>query len=225
MAEIPYEKQLDITGLRTCGAASLNMIYKSYGVDIPQISIWNVIRTPDTNNSYFAKSNRLAMDAILRGFTATIFRAIEPISAIRMIIDSGSQVVMNHRLNSETGIGHFTVALSIDEENVFFHDPEKGPNKRKSINQIKHLFMPQFSPCEITGNIVIAITQNKQTPVKCHNCGNPIQALRKCPNCKIEVPIIPISEIGCFEQSCKSSRLWETIICPFCDMPLILNNN
>lgn len=223
MAEIPYEKQLDINGFRTCGAASLKMIYKSYGFEIPQTSIWCVIRTPDKNQSYYAPSNRLAMDAILRGFNATIFKAIEPISAIKTVLLSGGQVIMNHRLNSDTGLGHFTVALSIDEENVFFHDPEKGPNKRKSINQIQHLFKPQFSPCEITGNILVAITQQKQITNKCRKCGNSIPASIICPNCKLEVPIISISEIGCFKQSCVSSRIWQIIFCPFCDLPLEIN--
>jgi len=42
-AAIPYEKQFDMQASRTCGAACLSMVYRSFGQEVSQRLIWPLI--------------------------------------------------------------------------------------------------------------------------------------------------------------------------------------
>ncbi len=40
---------------------------------------------------------------------------------------SGTRVVLNHRLDAASALGHYTVLVKLDREGVVLHDPHFGP--------------------------------------------------------------------------------------------------
>lgn len=216
MAAIPFEAQINRDGQRTCGAAALNMVYKSFGIVLPQEAVWRVISLPDAHGGRFARTYRIAFDAMLRGVSAVAFKARDPIQAVQMILASGGSVIMNHRLRDNTGYGHYTVALSADNEKIVLHDPEFGPAQQKPASLMRELWQPKFASCEITGNFLIALAQGAPTSCNCTACGGLSRAAVSCPACHVTIPLQPSASLGCCSSTCDS-RLWEALLCPFCD--------
>lgn len=215
MPNIPYEAQLNRDGQRTCGAAALTMIYQSMGINIPQLSIWRVISLPDAHGGRFARTYRLAFDPLLRGLNAIAIKAIDPIRAVKQILASGCSVIMNHRLKEDTSTGHYTVALSADDNFIAFHDPQFGPAQKRSLDEMRLLWTPKYQSCEITGNFLIAIARSP-TANKCNNCSTMIPKSKTCPTCLASFPLQPAVALGCIDEHCPA-RLWQLIVCPYCD--------
>jgi len=215
MAPVPFEEQMNSDGQRTCGAAALNMIYKSMGIVVPQEAVWRVISLPDAQGGRFARTYRLALDAMLRGVHAIAFKALDPIRAVQTILADGSSVIMNHRLREDTGYGHYTVALSANDSLIEFHDPEFGPSQKRSTVLMRALWQPKFDGCEITGNFLIAVAPTP-APYKCDVCGVPSPDNVTCPACDVSFVLQPASALGCVNAGC-ACRLWETVLCPYCD--------
>ncbi len=216
MSTIPYEAQKNCDGQRTCGAAALNMIYKAFGIVVPQEAVWRVISLPDAHGGRFARTYRLAFDASLRGVSAVAFKALDPVRSVQEILESGSSVIMNHRLTKDTGDGHYTVALRVQNNTITFHDPEFGPSQTKSVEAMRTLWQPKFASCEITGNFLIALAQYAKGTHRCKTCGTTTPASVPCPACQVTVPLQPAAALGCSSATC-ASRLWEVVLCPFCD--------
>jgi len=215
MREIPYEKQMTANGQRTCGAAALQMIYKSFGIDLPQLAIWNAIALPDGQGGRFANTYRITLDVILRGMHAVAFRAKDPILAVEKILENNIDVIMNHRVSENVGFGHYTVAIDIGQTTIKFHDPQFGKKLTRSLNEMRSLWTPKHIPSEISGNVLIAISQNVSGHT-CHVCGQSSRENIICPTCKISLSLQPVAALGCTRTGCDA-KLWEFIVCPYCD--------
>src|SRR5258708_2258196 len=215
MAPVPFEAQMNGDGQRTCGAAALNMIYKSMGIVIPQQAVWRVISLPDAQTGRFARTYRLAFDAILRGVHAIAFKALDPIQAVQTVLAAGSSVIMNHRLQEDTGDGHFTVALSANDNSIEFHDPQFGPSQKRSTVLMRSLWQPKIDNCESSGTFLIALAPIG-VPHKCSACGVSSTDSVTCPACNVSFALQPASALGCVNTMC-ARRLWEAVLCPYCD--------
>jgi hypothetical protein len=53
-----------------CGAASLSMVYRSFGKDVAQAQIWPAIGKQNRFGSFAATTHLMAQDALRRGFAA-----------------------------------------------------------------------------------------------------------------------------------------------------------
>lgn len=216
MAQIPYEAQQNVGTSRRCAAAALNMVYRSYGLSVPQGAVWRVITVPDGLGGLFAKTYRLPFDAMLRGLSAVALKALDPIAALQTALAADVRVIMNHRQREDTGLGHFTVALHADASGVAFHDPELGPDRRLDVGTLRALWQPAHNPCEIAGNILIAVAQQPPQPGQCGACGTAVPTGMRCSECLHSFPLQPTVALGCSNAAC-TSRLWEVVVCPFCD--------
>jgi len=218
MKTIPFEAQMNVDGQRTCGAAALNMIYKSMGLDLPQTAIWRVISLPDAHGTRYARTYRMAFDAMLRNVHAVAFRANDPIRAVRETLHSGCDVIMNHRLQNDTGYGHYTVALAADDEFIHFHDPQFGPAQKRTGENMRELWRVRHNDCEITGDILIALARNA-TSHACTTCGSQLPENIPCSQCLGTFSLQPAVGLGCVKNSCDG-KLWQSILCPYCDVLL-----
>jgi hypothetical protein len=216
MTAIPFEAQINRNGQRTCGAAALNMVYKSFGIALPQEAIWRVISMPDAHGGMKGVTYRMALDALLRGVSVVAYKARDPVHAVQKILESGSSVIMNHRLSVDTGDGHYTVALAADDDKIVFHDPQFGPAQERPASLMRELWKPKYDKCEITGNFLVALAQSTPASSKCITCGALCPATILCPACRLPVPLQPSTALGCCSGTCDS-RLWEALLCPFCD--------
>lgn len=212
---IPFEAQIISDGQRTCGAAALNMVYRSFGLEIPQPAIWRVISLPDAFGGRFARTYRVAFDPLLRGVHAIAFRALDPVHATQSVLSEDLRVIMNHRLSEDTSYGHYTVALAANESEIELHDPELGPSQRRSADVMRSLWQPRHANCEITGNFLIALTA-RPAPCTCTSCGTQVPDFCICPACHARFALQPASALGCSSARCPA-RLWESVLCPFCD--------
>jgi len=220
--DIPYEKQEDVKTYRTCGAAALAMVYRSLGRDCSQAEIWREVAAPAPKRRWFFKqrwftdTHRLCAHALQRGLCAVTIRAKDPLRVLRLCRECSIRVILNHRQSLKSDEGHFTVLVDVTDENVICHDPLKGPSRSVSHNDLLSLWTPKGWHCEITGRILIAITDAPSNKTSCAVCNMPIPASTACPNCEKKIPLQPTDVFGCVNEACPE-RLWERVVCPHCD--------
>jgi hypothetical protein len=215
-AAIPYEMQSDSQTNRTCGAACLSMIYRSFGKEVPQAEIWPTIAKINQFGSLASTTHLMAQDALSRDFSALALQTRHPLQTLRLCHESGIRVIMNHRLNHQSSAGHFTVLVNIDDKDVFLHDPFFGPSRRMSHAELIELWQPRFPDSEIAGNVLIGIAVKPPETPACDLCHTPIPRHVECPACKKPVGLEPSALLGCVNNACIA-RMWNFLCCPSCD--------
>lgn len=154
-----FERQKESPTERRCGAAALCMVLRNFGFEVDQQHIWNAVRrVPMAGGPSRIQTFRLAAYAKERGLDAVVGRLADPASFLQELdVSRGYQLILNHRLRSDSGLGHFTVfqEWEPDEEKIFVHDPQIGPGREIPIRELLELWKPCEPPCEITGNIAV----------------------------------------------------------------------
>lgn len=210
-----YEMQKSAETNRMCGAAALSMVYRSLGKTISQSEIWPRIAKPDSHGTMYSRSYLLCADALNQGFHSIIIKAKDPVNVLKLCNDNSVRVILNHRLRPDSSLGHYTVLFDISSRFVIVNDPQFGP-KRKILHQvIRDLWLPKGDNCEITGNILIAISKKPCDKTNCCLCNAIIPDSIECPNCNKHIPLQPKSILGCVRKSC-SERTWTRIFCSSC---------
>jgi hypothetical protein len=217
-AAIPYEKQFDMQASRTCGAACLSMVYRSFGQEVSQRMIWPLIAKKNIYGSIASTTHLMAADAVTRGFSAVAIQARHPLQALRVCRDAGIRAILNHRLQPDSPAGHYTVFVDLDETNVKLHDPFFGPSRRVAHEVFLELWQPRLPKSEIVGNFMIGIAagESKEVP-PCETCRTPLVKRVQCPRCKNGVSLEPLALLGCMNNGC-AARLWNYVCCPTCDL-------
>jgi hypothetical protein len=215
---VPYEKQFDMQASRTCGAACLSMVYRSLGQEVSQRLIWPLIAKRNIYGSIASATHLMAADAVTRGFAAVAIQARHPLQALRVCRDSGIRAILNHRLQPDSPVGHYTVFVDIDETNVKLHDPYFGPSRRVTHDVVLDLWQPRLPNSEIVGNFLIGIASAESADgPPCATCHAPFVKVVQCPRCKNAVSLEPVALLGCMNNSC-AARLWNYVCCPTCDL-------
>lgn len=205
-----------------CGAAALAMVYRSLGMDCSQAEIWREVAAPAPKRRWFfrqrwfADTRRLCAHALQRELYAVTIRAKDPLRVLRLCCERSIRVILNHRQSLKSDEGHFTVLVDVTDENVICHDPLKGPSLSISPHDLFSLWTPQGRHCEITGRILIAVTDAPSNKTSCAVCDTPIPDSTTCPHCEKKIPLQPTDVLGCVQETCPE-RLWERVVCPHCD--------
>ncbi len=215
-APIPYEMQADPQTNRTCGAACLSMVYRSFGKQVPQAEIWPAIAKQNRFGSLASTTHLMAQDALTRGFAAVALQAREPLQALRFCCQSGTRAILNHRPTHDSPTGHYSVLVDMDERDVVLHDPFYGPDRRVPHAELLELWQPRLPNSEIVGYVLIGIAAQPTTLTSCWLCHTPMPPSVACPRCKQPVALQPSALLGCVSSDCLS-RTWNFICCPFCD--------
>jgi len=215
---VRYEKQFDMQASRTCGAACLSMVYRSFGQEVSQRTIWPLIAKKNIYGSIASTTHLMAADAVTRGFCAVAIQARHPLQALRVCRDAGIRAILNHRLQPDSPAGHYTVFVDLDETYVKLHDPYFGPSRRVAHGVFLDLWQPRLPNSEIVGNFLIGIAaaESKDVP-PCETCHTPFVKVVQCPRCKNAVSLEPLALLGCMNNSC-AARLWNYVCCPTCDL-------
>jgi hypothetical protein len=213
---IPYEKQTDLQTNRTCGAASLSMVYASLAKPVGQSEIWPKISKTNRLGSLSSTTHLMAQDALNRGFSAVAIQARHPLQVLSLCKEKSVRAILNHRLKEDVPTGHFTVLVDIDADRVVLHDPYWGPNRSLPHPMLLELWRPRFLNAEITGDMLIGISAARKEATSCELCKTQIPASVPCPQCAKDVPLQPAILLGCMAASCPA-RLWNYLCCPFCD--------
>lgn len=221
---IPFERQTDRQATRSCGAACLSMVYRSFGKDLSKEvlpeEIWPAISKVNRFGSLASTTHLMTADALKRGFGAVAFQARHALQVLRLSSEGAARgkirVILNHRLRADSASGHYSVLTHFDEQHVILHDPLLGPSRELTHAQLLELWAPGFANSEIVGNVLIAITAEPTAPFLCELCREPIPASVVCPKCRTGVSLHPSALLGCYRNRCIA-RMWHYVCCPNCD--------
>ncbi len=217
--DIPYEKQIDPTSRRLCGAAALCMVYRSFGLDCSQAELATKVTTPAPSGNEAARTYLLAQDALTRGLSALVLRAKDPLRTLKRCQHPQLRAILNHRPQRESPNGHFTVLVEVAGDMVVVHDPLSGPNRRVPQRDLLDLWRPLVGGSEITGQVLVALAKDSPAAAPCPTCGGIIPETIVCSGCRKAVALRPATVLGCLNPACLE-RAWETVFCPFCDSSL-----
>ena len=213
--DIPYEKQLDPQTSRTCGAACLSMVYRSFGNKVEQCEIWPNISKPNRFGSIACTTHLMVADAVSRGYLAAAIQVRHPLQTLRLCNEKQIRVILNHRLDANSAAGHYSVLANMDQRGVVLQDPLFGPARRLSYAELLELWRPTANS-EIAGNFLIGIVAKSSAPATCQLCQTEIPGAVECPRCKRAVGLQPAELFGCAALMCNA-RLWNFLCCPSCD--------
>lgn len=217
MSLIPYEKQSDAGGIRSCGAACLSMVYAALGQPVPQATVWPAIAKPNRAGLLSSTTYLMAQDALNRGFHAVAFQARHPLQILRLCQATGAHAILNHRGSAESPAGHYSVLVGVTEQHVVLHDPFYGPSHQVPHAELLELWQPRFAESEIAGQVLIAIAAPKPVSARaCEFCHVPFPAGAPCPRCNKPVVLLPDEPLGCANSACIA-KMWNYICCPNCD--------
>ena len=194
---IPFESQINRPGRRRCGAATLLMVYRSFGMAIDQETIGEELDGYEPNFNR-ARTFHLSRNALEYGLAAIPCRLREPWTFLSDIDPHLFRIILNHRIHFDSPLGHYTVFLdaNVKDETILFHDPQLGPEQMLTKDALLELWTPWGDYCEITGNIAVLISKDGEKDVVCKKCGNPF-AFKP------------------FEQD--ADFRFQTVFCPWCD--------
>src|SRR4051794_31100588 len=115
---IPYRPQ--VTNW-TCGAASLRMIYASYGLEVGESDIWALLKSNRFDPSGVL-SSRLVWEVCRRGLSAVVLQARSPWDMLQVCMRLGIRVVFNLPAKRGSPQRHFGVLAGGDELGIVLHD-------------------------------------------------------------------------------------------------------
>lgn len=213
---IPFETQENLQTNRGCGAACLNMVYKSFGKDVPQSEIWPLIAKQNRFGSIASTTHLMALHAIGQGLNAVVIQARHPIQVLRLCREAGIRAILNHRPRPDVATGHYTVLVDIDDKVVVVRDPAFGPSHTLFHAELTRLWQPQSANSEIAGNVVIGIAAKPVAIGACEFCHTTIPSRVDCPRCKKAVGLSPAAMLACIRDGCIA-RMWNYVACPACD--------
>lgn len=193
---IPYERQIQRPGERTCGAAVLSMLYRSFGVSVNQVTVWEELRQYSSDRTR-ARTCHLTRHLLEHGFSAVAARLREPETFVFGDFPSVRMIVV-HRIRRESDKGHFSLFVGVDRDRrtVFLHDPQVGPHREIDVGELLELWTPPSPGCEITRNIVVIVSAAQSGPTEC----------RKCSRTFFDEPLRSFA-----------ATAFETLFCPWCD--------
>ncbi|SIO60657.1 Peptidase C39 family protein [Singulisphaera sp. GP187] len=213
MPSIPYRKQ---ETRWTCGAASLRMVYASFGLEFSEAELWAILK-PNRIDRSGVYASRLAWEAQQRGFAALTVQARLPWELLSTCSRLGVRVVFHQPLSQGSRQRHFSILTHADADGIVLHDPQFGPALRFRKSEWLELWGAAYGNDRAFPNELVAIADSPPAPdpAACSDCGTAIPETWPCPVCRRPVKLRPAAVLGCLSSDC-SARLWEQIACPEC---------
>lgn len=206
---LEYEPQLARPGLRTCGAAALCMVYRSLGMECQQEEVWDRLAARRRLRGG-VRTCALAADAIAQGLAAVVVQTRQPWPFLSASSGAGVRVILNHRLAEHSPWGHYTVLDRIDEEAAWLHDPQLGPSRRVTRDELLRLWEGRWGRTEIAGRVAVVVGRRQAPDTVWQRCQRGLLPSADCPNCQQSIVLEPYSAFW-------PERHWERIYCPRCD--------
>jgi len=213
---IPFEPQCTVDGSRTCGAAALAMVYGTLGMPSEQLDIWHRVAEEIRPGAKATRTHRLALDALGQGFAAATLQAEQPAELLSCLMETNARVILNHRLEAESHLGHYSVLLRFDGREIELHDPHHGPNRVLPWPDFARLWTPTSAKSEIVGHVLVVVGMPTADRETCTTCGHEPPVHIACPNCSRPIPTGPPGAIRCTTKGCRECH-WKRLFCPHCD--------
>jgi hypothetical protein len=206
----------------SCGAAALAMVLGQFGTTQSPQKIAGILTRIGQNGQPGIRTHDLANYARGLGFSCLVAQFSDPWLALVRSYEAGFGVIINHRLDRDKPTGHFSVLSGIltTENTAIIHDPQRGPDQRKTRDELIELWSPNYPGSQIAGSVGVVIAPRPigGVPCVCPSCSQfhdkniPV----KCPGCSIILEPLPGFILGCLSENC-SRKLWRRLFCPNCD--------
>src|SRR5690606_37342502 len=108
------------------------------------------------------------------GLSATVVQSRAPWRQLQVCRENNVRVILNHRPRDHATTGHYTVLVDVDESEALLHDPQFGPHRREPRQALLSLWLPSAPISEITGNVMVALTDAPAAPARCKACDTEI---------------------------------------------------
>jgi len=215
--KIPYERQHDNAANRMCGAASIVMVLRSFNKSCSQDKIWEEIKDSDESGRYHSKTHKVCQSFLKRGFKSLHLFAKNPINLLKLCQKHSVRVILGHRINNKSKLGHFTVFRELVDDSVIVNDPELGSKDGKGRKlETSELLDLMDGEGEVAGNSCIVITNNLLNIKHCGVCDSEIPLFFNCRRCDYKLSLEPTLFIGCINYNCSQS-LVNAIYCLNCN--------
>jgi hypothetical protein len=192
------------------------MAYRSLGVACSQGEVWRRVARDGPGDVRRSHTYLLGGDALRRGLSAVVLRARHPWRLLEACAGRPVRIVLNHLLTADSAAGHYSLLVATDGEHVVIHDPQLGPNRRLSRDELLALWRPRSVRSEITGQVLLALAAPNDHPAACPLCRTDFPLSVSCPGCRERIPLRPAVALGCARTDCRA-RTWDWVFCPFCD--------
>ena len=143
LQRIPFLKQHRAKGHRMCGAAALSMAYRSLDLSCSRQEAWGEVARRDRHGRLVARTHLLARDAIRRGLAAVVVQVADPWPVLGRAVAAEVRVILNHRLETGSSLGHYTILVDVRDEHLTLHDPHFGPFRRIERSEFLDLWLPR----------------------------------------------------------------------------------
>ena len=213
LLEIPYERQEDDW---KCGAASLCMVYRSFGLDCTQGDVWPDIQTAYTDRARRgARFQAVLLHVLQQGFPVLGLRAARPWRLLGRCFAPDLRVILFHRRRFDSSGLHASVLRGLDEGGVVLQDPNGRPDRYLLRDDFLALWGPNPSDAFGRGYLLCVIARAPVDGPPC-SCGHARPETIPCPHCPAPIPLQPGVAAGCGRVGCCDID-WEELLCPFCD--------
>ncbi len=192
------------------------MVYRSLGSNCEQLAVWERVAEEIRPGAKATRTHRLALDAGRQGLSAVTLQAEQPAELLIELLDADVRVILNHRLDRQSNLGHYSVLLRFDGQEIEIHDPHFGPNRVLPWPEFAELWRPSVGQSEIVGRVLVAIGRPSGKSAACTHCGNELPSHLSCARCDNPIPTGPAGVVGCVGEGCHG-RLWSRLYCPHCD--------
>lgn len=215
--EIPYIKQeITKSNKGMCGAASLAMVYASFGKTYAQNDIFGNIAISNKKGSSTGVLYRMSRDAIDKGFYSLAITAKEPKKVYQVFpeIKEKVRIILSHKVKVNWPPGHYTVLVDITKDDIVVHDPAVKPLRHIPKGSFNELWKGRCY-------MLLAVTNVKSDRNNCSVCGKHIPDEVVCPRnkCRKTITLQPKEILGCTDNNC-SGRIWAFIYCPYCGVAI-----
>lgn len=208
-----YEAQ---TTSWSCGAAALTMVYRRLGRPCDQEAVWDRLEKAGFADRSGTRARGLARDAEQQGLRVLIVQVRDPWLVLERCLAQGVEAVLNHRLESDSLTGHYSVLVGLEEDHVQIHDPFLGPDRKLAREEFLRLWNPLPGPPLLPGQILLAIAPMPLNASACTLCEKTCITEAACPACRQTLSLALGSILGCLANGCPM-RGWEQVFCPACD--------
>ena len=192
------------------------MVYRSLGLLCEQHDLWQRVAEEIRPGVKATRSHRLALDACQQGLAAITLQTERPAELITQLLGTKARVILNHRLNPQSHLGHYSVLLRFDGRQIKIHDPHRGPKRVLPWSEFAELWAQPGGKSEIVGGVLVAIGRVSTEQDACSYCGQKLPSQWTCPRCSKSIPAGPAGVLGCTAEGCRQC-LWKRQFCPHCD--------
>jgi ABC-type bacteriocin/lantibiotic exporter with double-glycine peptidase domain len=163
-----YKQAVEISGVKPfeqtpsyCGAASLHIVLKFYGTDVPEKTLAKLSKTTKKDGT---EAPRLLEAAKHYGFDGFYLKDCD-ISDIKSWIRKGFPVIVEWFSVDDS---HFSVVYGIDDKKIYLQDPENGRKKEIDLDIFSQVWFGfnKTNQIGLVRRLMLVVYPKDKTPKK-----------------------------------------------------------